>query len=446
VVIVGGGPAGLACAEALFEVGVEFVVLEARGRVGGRAFTDPDLAPGIPVELGAQMVHGRHGATHAWLEESGLKCRRYPTTLHGWFRSGDRFSSTLGYLLPRPGPFGLRSLLRGVRTIPRELLRPGRPGRTLAGYLDHRREPAGSRLLVELLQAHAWAADPEEIGLDALALEEKGSAEPFGFRNYQVLHGYSELMRRRAAYYGPAVRLGQEVRSIRWGPRGVQLTAVDRRTGVEQKHEAGRAVITVPLGVLRSGGIEFDPSLPAEKLGSLQRTGFGSALVTAIRFRRPEVPRRLGRTILLWGGGPTSFLRPSFGLRGSEEVWVGFTAGREARRRAQLLDAEVAEAVLEELRSFSPGAPWGAPAGVVIARWGTDPFAQGAYSFPSIRSRPGDRTELARPVGERLFFAGEATHCGGEAGTVHGAIESGWRAAREVVESLQPSSSVRTPA
>ena len=87
-----------------------------------------------------------------------------------------------------------------------------------------------------------------------------------------------------------------------------------------------------------------------------------------------------------------------------------------------------------ELRSALPGVLADrSPNAWAIARWVNDPLVRGAYSFPAVGSGPGDRQQLAAPLSDRVFFAGEATHTEGEPSTVHGALETGWRAAEEVI-------------
>jgi monoamine oxidase len=77
-IVIGAGFAGLAAAQRLTRAGMNVIVLEARDRVGGRALTDYQLLPGVPLELGAQMVHGRHVITHAWLRQWGLHAAPLP--------------------------------------------------------------------------------------------------------------------------------------------------------------------------------------------------------------------------------------------------------------------------------------------------------------------------------------------------------------------------------
>ena len=111
---------------------------------------------------------------------------------------------------------------------------------------------------------------------------------------------------------------------------------------------------------------------------------------------------------------------------------MGFVGGSTARRIEGLSDERIgAEAVAVLRRMFGREAP--APEAVVATRWSRDPFAEGAYSYLPVGASPSDRDDLAEPVGERLFFAGEAAHRKYPA-TVHGAYLSGLEAARRVAE------------
>ncbi|MGP8075135.1 MAG: FAD-dependent oxidoreductase [Thermoplasmata archaeon] len=81
VVVIGAGFSGLAAAEQLTVANRRVVLLEASDRVGGRARTDYHLAEGVPLELGAQMIHGREAVTHTWISREGLRSRPLPSNM-----------------------------------------------------------------------------------------------------------------------------------------------------------------------------------------------------------------------------------------------------------------------------------------------------------------------------------------------------------------------------
>lgn len=439
-VIVGAGASGLACAERLILAGLDVTVLEARHRTGGRVWTNYELAPGVPVEMGALMIHGRHVATHRWAREMGIVPRAYPTTWRARFVVEGHHRSTLGSLLPQPGPFGPTALWTGLHRLPKALGAYSGPELTLAQFLATQKVPSGAGLIVKLLHAHTWAADADEVGVRASNREDAASREPYGFRNFRIREGYSEVMRRHTQRVGERVRTGYRVRSIDWSESPLRVSATNTITGEDRTFPADYVVVTVPLGVLRAGEPAFDPPLPVEKQRAIGRIGFGRAISVALRFPSPSLRRSLGREVLIWAGGASTFLRPGFSSKGCEGLFAAFTVGREAERRAGLADRELIAATAEELRSALPGVLDDRPPSAwAITRWVNDPFVRGAYSFPSPQSEPNDRLQLASPLSGRLFFAGEATHTEGEPSTVHGALETGWRAAEEVIAASERS-------
>ena len=437
VLIIGAGMAGLACAQRLHQAGVDFVVLEAADRVGGRVQTDLAVGGGRPFEVGALMVHGKHVVTHAWLREAGLHARPLPTTKRARFWREGRIER-----LPLPGnllhrTIGLRAFYQGAFTLPRRYVAYGGPDLSLAAWLDRQAALPGAKLLVNLLFAHASAADADALGVLGPAEESALAAETFGYRNFQVVEGYDALVARRAAPLAGRIRLETRATAIRRWSHGVRVETVGR-DGQEGEVRAKRAVVTLPLGVLKSDLVTFDPPLPESKRAAIRAIAFGDAMVVLLRLRDSGLTRSLGDFGLLWGEGATSFHRPYVATRDAPEVLDGFVVGREARRRAALPDRDVQEQTVQDLEAtVPPSARVGRVDGFACSRWPVHPFIRGGYSFLPPGGRLQHRRDLAAPVDGVLFFAGEATHTEGESATVHGAIETGYRAAAEVVGSLR---------
>lgn len=435
VAIVGAGFAGLAAARQLLTAGADVVVLEAKNRPGGRALSDYALADGYPVELGAQMIHGRTAVTHRWAREAGLHVQ--PLKLHQRSRLvvGRRAGRYPWFALPFHPVVGTRATVAGFRSIPRALDGYAGPDTTLRAFLDRRSVAPGARLLVDLFHAHTYSADADQIGVLGPAAEERLAPEPFGFRNFRLVEGYDALVRSVAARLHDRLRTGCAVTAIAWGDDGVRLRV--RRTdpdGASEDELRSRfAIVTVPLGVLKAGGLRFEPALPREKRDAIERLGFGNVFALGLRLRGSTMRRRLGDFGLLWADTATTFRRPTSTLANGDELLSAFTVGREALRRATLDDEGLVRATLDEWTAVVPdGAAPGAVVGAAVHRWPTDPWVRGGYSFFPTGSGLDDREALAAPVGGRLFFAGEATDTNGSSATVPGAIASGERAAREV--------------
>jgi monoamine oxidase len=437
VLVLGAGAAGLACAERLRGLGIPFTVLEARERLGGRALTDYSLAPGLPLELGAQMVHGRHVVTHRWARELGLTTRKWPVSQRGLFSLDRRLCRFPWLAFPGYPGFGFRAFNEGVRVLPGKLRGMPPPDRSLASFLEEHNPSLGARRFVELLHAHVYAADPDEIGIRGPAEEERRAHEEFGYRNFRLNEGYTDLFQRRATLFRDRIRTGTRVTSVRYTDEGVRVEARTNDPSGSVEFRAKAAVVSIPLGVLKADAIVFDPPLPPPKRRAIERISFGMGYALQLRMKGGDLRGRFGDFSLIWGGGATTFHRPGVRHRGVPEVLTAFTVGREAKRRSAMSSSDRIEATLAEL---SAALPEGVDPGTVMEHsvhlWPEDPLALGAYSFLPVGVDPIERQTLAEPMGQVLFFAGEATNWEGESATIHGAIESGYRAAEEVGVSL----------
>jgi monoamine oxidase len=435
VIVIGAGFSGLSAARRLVTSGLRVTVLEASDRVGGRALSDYSLDPSFPVELGALMVHGRHVITHEWIREAGLHAVPYPTHQRSRIVVDRRVGRYPWLALPAHPVIGFRSTWQGYFGIPRALARYSGPDLSLQAFLNERQVSPGARSLVDVLHAHTYATDPDSIGVRGPAEEESEAGEPFGFRNFRLVEGYSALANWAASSLGARIVRRSPVAEVLLEPEAVRVRTREPEGGPGREYRALYVIVTVSLGVLKAGGIRFDPPLPASKQAAISRIGFGDAFALQLRLREGTMRRRLGDFGVLWGDTATSFLRPRVGGDGPTEVVTAFTVGREARRRSRLTDPELIRETVDEWNQVvPPGVTLGTVDGAVVHRWPEDPWVLGAYSFFPPGSGPADRRELAAPVAGRLFFAGEATETTGESATVSGAILTGERAAREILD------------
>ncbi len=438
VVVIGAGFAGLAAAERLAASDRRVVVLEASDRVGGRASTDYRLANGIPLELGAQMVHGRKAVTHTWIGREGFHTRPLPVTQRSRIVVGRRVASYPWMALPFHPVAGTRAVYDGFVRLPRQIDATGPPDRSVEEFLAERPHHPVARMIVSNLYAHVYAADPDAIGVIGPAEEYRVAPEPYGFRNFQLSEGYTALVDRVAARLGKRIRRNCEVTEVHVTPTGVRVRAAGSE-GAPTEYRGAGVIVTVPLGVLKSGSIIFDPPLPKEKRAAIEQIAFGDVYALQLRVRNGSMRRRLGDFGLVWGGTPSAYYRPRVALgEGGVEFVTAFTVGREARRRSELTDDELVSATVAEWNEVLPtGVTLGTVEGFVVRRWPTDPWVRGGYSFLPPRVGIAARQVLAAPVGDRLFFAGEATDAAGQSATVHGAIDTGTRAAEECLAALR---------
>ncbi len=399
--IIGAGAAGLAAARELQAAGQSICVLEARNRVGGRIVTDRTYGP---VELGAEFVHGDRACTWEEIRAAGLRTRPWG--------SKRRFARG-GRLLPPDDPIIARTYtlyeLANTYTGPEISVADLLAGHAAPG------DPALGFALRWL--ANLEAADPAHLSATALARERADSHNGVG--NFHLLDGYDCLTTHMAV--GVPVRLNTPVARLIWRPGSVVA-----RMARGEVLEARRALITVPAGVLRAGRPAFNPPLPADRLAALGAIGVGHVTKLVLWFERRLWPEF---TVLSTDGQIATWW-PVPGAR--TPTLMGYVGGPAALRLANHSESGAIAIGLAELTMLFGDAVRSACLGGRLADWSRDPWSLGAYTYSPVGM--GDaRAILAAPLAATLYFAGEATVTGGHIATVHGAIESGRRAAAAIL-------------
>ncbi len=433
MIIVGAGFAGLACGHALKQAGIDFILLEAKDRVGGRVRTEYDLLDGHPIEGGAMMVHGSDASVLRWIQEFGLTTKKVPEFRGARFFVKGKLRSSIGVALSGWEP--LRSSFQTLRRLPKAVARYDGPDTTLDRWLEEQRALPTAKRFVGAMYASINAADPEEVSVRGIA--EEANAQSFGlpWANYQVVEGYAEVAKRRAEDLGGAIHLRTHVEKIEWTHEGVRVTA--RGPSGPETHEAAAAVVTVSLGVLQGGGIGFSPDLPERKRAAIAALGFGHADKILLVFDESVRGTVLGKATSVASTAGSWFFFPYYGRKGPV-VLEGFLSGRRALELSGRPEDEVVAAVVRELELMIPGSELRSH--LIAARhvdWSKDPDVRGGYTFPKVGGGIAQRKILAEPVDDVLFFAGESAHAAGEYATVHGALDSGERAARELTQAFR---------
>jgi monoamine oxidase len=432
VVVIGAGAAGLAAAARLAEAGRSVLVLEARDRVGGRIETRHEPGLAVPVELGAEFVHGLAPVTRKWTERAGRHVLETPDEHHR-LRNG-RLARYDG-------------LFEDVQQVFRRHKARASHDLSFAQYLDE--------TLKDELSTHARAAARSMAeGFDAadttraaaLPIVDEWTNESFiDASQGRVEGGYSTLLDGLMRVL-PAnlckVQLQTVVHKVTWENGSVEIEG--KFLGQPFVVIAPRAIVTVPLGVLQSrpgevGHIAFEPALPA-KQAALRKLESGPVIKLALRFRSPfweQINDGLSRdaSFLHAENQPFNVFWTQLPLRAPLLVaWLG-----GPRVATVDPDGDVAHLAKQAVQSLDSlfGKHWDIAdelEAVYCHDWQRDPFARGAYSYVGVGGATA-RQELAAAVADTLFFAGEAADTEGEAATVTGALQSGERAASEVIES-----------
>ncbi|WP_096714644.1 flavin monoamine oxidase family protein [Microbacterium sp. SZ1] len=423
-IVIGAGMSGSTAARMLVDEGRRVLVLEARDRIGGRMHTD--RSAGFPVDLGASWIHGIDDSP-LWDLVQALDIPTVEYTV-GSFQVGGR---PIENFSDEGTPMDAAATAQWIADVDEadrllvEEIAASSSGDTYLDVTERALDRSGFtpqridevreffRHRVEE-QCGAWIGDLDAHGLDEDAIDGDEVIFP---------RGYDELPRRIAA--GLDVRLDTSVTHVSRTPDGAVVTTADG-----EEYEARSVVVTVPLGVLKAGVIDFAPPLPDSIAGPIARLGMG--VFNKIFLQFPDrfwaedsyVLRALGEAGEHWhswydvsdvSGIPTL---------------LTFAAGPFGRRMQELSDDEIVADALDSLRRLYPGAA--EPTAQWITRWGQDPFSVGSYSHLAVGSSHHDHDQLAGPVDGVLHFAGEATW-GDEPATVGAAFYSGHRAAERIL-------------
>ncbi|MGJ0202973.1 FAD-dependent oxidoreductase [Leucobacter sp. gxy201] len=426
-IVVGAGIAGLTAAGLLARAGQRVLVLEARDRVGGRVHTERE--GGRVTDMGASWIHGIDDCP-LFDVAAGFGLPMTEFTMGSYQPDG----RPLAYYRPdgaRLTDEAAEAFAADIHETDARLeaiIAAAEPGASYGDVVD---------AVLDELRAGGWEAEraarvreylrhrsEEQVGADATILGAHGLDDDVIDGDEVVFpRGYDELATRLAA--GLDVRLEHEVSRIVWSEAGAVVAA----SGDE--FAADRVIVTVPVGVLKSGALAFEPELPQPVAGAL--AGFEMNAFEKVFLRFPRKFWDDGVYGVRRQGAAGDWWHSWYDLSGpsGEPTLLTFAAGECARTIRDWSDERIVASVMEGLRGIYGDAVV-EPVHARITRWQHDPYTRGSYSYMTVDAVGADHELLATPLGGGvLHIAGEATS-GDDSATVTGAMHTGHRAAERV--------------
>ncbi len=405
IAIIGAGAAGLGAAHTLAKAKADFVVLEARERVGGRGHTLSGRS-GAAIDLGCGWLHSADRNPWAGIaEDLGFTLDTSPPS---WARQAFDVN------FPAAEQHAYRQAFDALET--RLEAAAGEPDRPASELMDP--EQARWKPLLNAFSGYYNGAPFEDISVHDYAAYQPTE------ENWRVREGYGALMGAFGAEL--PIRLGAAVTRI---DRSGSTIVIDSAAGLVK---ARAVIVCVPTGVLAHGALVFDPPLP-DKLEAADALPLGHVDKAFLRLAEPDAlpidSHLFGRTDTADTASYT--LRPM-----GNPVIECFFGGALAQGLEGEAQGAFCAFAMDELANLLGSDMRRGLNPIAESRWGMDPFARGAYSH----ARPGlagMRAVLARPVEDRIFFAGEA--CSPHAfSTAHGAYETGVQAAEAALAGGRP--------
>ncbi len=425
-IIIGAGAAGIAAARRLQDSGRQVCVLEASSRIGGRAQTDLQWAD-FPLELGAEFIHGEKAVTRMLIMQAGLHL--LPVNRSGKMLWGDPARPiTKIDRIERKLILGLLADYASLKTahLPTDI--------SLKAYLMSRGWDQSAIQTADVLLAQTCCAPIASLSCEDLRREMLADhAGGLVHGEARILEGYSALFKWLST--GLDIRLNSPVSSVHRHSDGVMVTVG------QEALVARTCIVTVSTAVLSAGKIAFAPALSDAKLAALAALRMEPATKLIYKFK--ELFWNPAVTYMAHRGHTPRWWTPAYGRQGADAVIACYITADSARKLDSMEESAALDSGLTSLSALIAVPRARLAAGLSAARrvsWADQPWIGGGYTYVPAGSAFA-RPALAAPEDGGLFFAGEATAYDTNPQTVHGAVETGWRAAKEAAAYIR----ARTP-
>jgi monoamine oxidase len=444
VAIVGAGAAGLYVADILKSKGVQVELFEALEQIGGRVRSLRNqstqkyqyaslMSSEFPIELGAQTVIGSDSIFGRIFNDYRLPIVEFPVSdsvyaMNNVPKTSTDWGGDADFLAAKNFRLNVRNYGGSTQTV----------AQAASGNVSQR-----AIGIVNSEIGNFYGSSNDVMGIGAIGEQEK-LAPTDGKIIGLTANPFQDILISRFNAVQQLVHLNTPIASIDYGQTPIVLTAKDGTT-----YTADKVIVTVPLGILKSGSISFSPGLPGSLTSALQKFSMGPSLRLVLEFKKN-----------FWGESVTY-------IRGSSNVPEYFSAGRgrgkfnatfsitvngaKAVQYGALTDEALVDTVLTDIDAMYGGQGTQFIRQVEIddggvqrlqrpyikQDWTKEPYILGGYAYPLAGAKNADRASLGQAISGKLFFAGEATDISGQAGMLNGALASAERAAIDVINAIK---------
>ncbi|GAB4457283.1 MAG: NAD(P)/FAD-dependent oxidoreductase [Bacteroidia bacterium] len=393
VLIIGAGAAGLYAGCILKSKGVNFQILEASANYGGRLGKLTGFA-NFPIDLGAQWLHGKNNILGDLITKSNTKITLDNSELKYWFNNQL-----------------VSSLPKDINIFEGDDL----PDISYKDYAIQKGLGNEYKYIVENIAGDQGAA-ASRLSVYYNNLEEENWNS--GDDDFKFQETFYDLIDKQiAVHVQDKILLNTVVTKIDYSQSTIQITDSNGST-----YYADKVIITVPISILKSGDIEFIPSLPSEKIAAFSKIGMDAGMKVFLKFSNKFFDQNI-----IGGAICAAYADDSIGKNQNDNVLLAFIMGEQAEYLTSLgSDAAITNALLQELDIMYSGQATTSFITSHVQNWTTNSFVKGAYSYSTVGM--GDaRKVAAQPINKKLYFAGEAMNINGHHQTVQGALETGYR-------------------
>jgi len=423
VIVVGAGAAGLTAAWELVQTGKRTAIVEARDRVGGRIHTVNDKNFEIPVELGAEFVHGNLELTELILKKGAFE----------QYRAAGEIWHNMEGELDRQNDFieDYSALNKKFK----ELKEDTSVASFIENYLQGDEFEEARFTLKNYVEGY-YAANTDRASTFCLRQELSSS----DYDQYRVEGGYiklAEYLHQQCKQKGVEFFFSEAVKKIKWKRNEVQLVTA------QQLFNANKVLITVPIGVLQSETIQFLPQLP-DVISAAKKLGYGGVIKIILQFdhafwKNKEFTKgkNLDKLSFIFSGAAI----PTWWTYYPKNVALltGWSAGPHAEEIKDLNDEEILQKALQSLSDI-----FTIPVSLLhqqlkgwhVANWVKDRYSCGGYSYEVVNGTQIKKV-LKDAVENTIWFAGEGLFDGPEIGTVEAALSSGRETAHQLIASFK---------